>query len=283
MSRFIPAPAGNICRHRQPPGRLPVHPRACGEHLGAVSNGRPYSGSSPRLRGTYLPERERGQDIRFIPAPAGNIDFLACYAGKVSVHPRACGEHSQSVSEPVIHCGSSPRLRGTCLRRGFPGRLFRFIPAPAGNISRGQNVICLPTVHPRACGEHPISHQRRLLLHGSSPRLRGTSLIALTGMTGTRFIPAPAGNIPPDYPRSKTHPVHPRACGEHARPHRGAWALCGSSPRLRGTLAATARSSTPTRFIPAPAGNMAPEFPAPEFLPVHPRACGEHFKFIKIG
>ncbi len=56
VSRFIPAPAGNtvsmVCDITQPP----VHPRACGEHLYGIPSSVLLFGSSPRLRGTLLPE-----------------------------------------------------------------------------------------------------------------------------------------------------------------------------------------------------------------------------------
>ena len=52
--RFIPAPAGNIGRHRPSHLHKPVHPRACGEHTFRYSVTIPGYGSSPRLRGTYI-------------------------------------------------------------------------------------------------------------------------------------------------------------------------------------------------------------------------------------
>ena len=111
--RFIPAPAGNIRLDTKPPSHQAVHPRACGEHAGFNDPANFYDGSSPRLRGTYLCSRQCSRDIRFIPAPAGNISGRARRRAIASVHPRACGEHSWLSCLPYVVSGSSPRLRGT--------------------------------------------------------------------------------------------------------------------------------------------------------------------------
>ena len=50
----------------------------------------------------------------------------------------------------------------------------RFIPACAGNTSRG-NIIAVPnSVHPRVCGEHNAQAIGYVTDNGSSPRVRGT-------------------------------------------------------------------------------------------------------------
>ena len=215
--RFIPAPAGNTCvpvisgkvihgsspRLRGTPTlrpaavrRTPVHPRACGEHLEA--------------------EDITGSAHRFIPAPAGNTPRRSRPPTRPPVHPRACGEHPVPSAAP---------------RRGS-----RFIPAPAGNTDLPPDVVrrrdgssprlrgtpttspgtsASPTVHPRACGEHPGHLFDGPSLDGSSPRLRGTPAIMRCLEYRLRFIPAPAGNT-----RTLIS---------------GTRALHGSSPRLRGT------------------------------------------------
>ena len=73
LGRFIPAPAGNINRPPFLPPCAAVHPRACGEHLRTLRASRSVFGSSPRLRGTCFDLSGFFCDLRFIPAPAGNI------------------------------------------------------------------------------------------------------------------------------------------------------------------------------------------------------------------
>ncbi len=133
-------------------------------------------------------------------------------------------------------------------------------------------------VHPRACGEHMRLGLRSSFRSGSSPRLRGTCIAHHLTAKIHRFIPAPAGNMIRSRHQKLKTSVHPRACGEHEM-YRGSTANCiGSSPRLRGTCQASRRISNRRRFIPAPAGNIAPAAMRLSATSVHPRACGEHGK-----
>ncbi len=70
--------------------------------------------------------------------------------------------------------------------------------------------------------------------------------------------------------------VHPRACGEHVSTDRMSVHTFGSSPRMRGTRGRQRRGIRPARFIPAHAGNTKKFSYSYPWLPVHPRACGEH-------
>ena len=112
-NRFIPAPAGNIDGTHSVPARSPVHPRACGEHDCPSSSERGTPGSSPRLRGTSNGATDAAGILRFIPAPAGNINAGDLPYTNEPVHPRACGEHRNPCREYRVVNGSSPRLRGT--------------------------------------------------------------------------------------------------------------------------------------------------------------------------
>ncbi len=72
--RVIPAGAGNA---RLPVGariRPPGHPRGCGERPNRMAAVPCWSGSSPRVRGTLLPEPLSPRSSRVIPAGAGNAD-----------------------------------------------------------------------------------------------------------------------------------------------------------------------------------------------------------------
>ncbi len=154
--RFIPAGAGNT--RRLLIGRRPiaVHPRGCGEH--SIKFARP------------------ALTAWFIPAGAGNTSGGACCHGSAPVHPRGCGEHPGQINHLKYPLGSSPRVRGTLDDKPFMELDMRFIPAGAGNTcckwSHGET----NAVHPRGCGEHYVGGRRRILPHGSSPRVRGTRL-----------------------------------------------------------------------------------------------------------
>ena len=112
--------------------------------------------------------------------------------------------------------GSSPRVRGTCLKLSRIQTPVRFIPAGAGNIRDQVQQQIGSTVHPRGCGEHTVERPLWPCFPGSSPRVRGTSRNNTMCINTNRFIPAGAGNM---WGRSQARnriAVHPRGCGEHA-------------------------------------------------------------------
>ncbi len=155
--------------------------------------------------------------MRFIPAHAGNTRAPFMILRRMSVHPRACGEHPRSKILSQITSGSSPRMRGTRIVLFYRGRDSRFIPAHAGNTSAHCSNRSQYSVHPRACGEHMIFFLSLRVKRGSSPRMRGTLRIKQIRKEQKRFIPAHAGNTEFALGHPGDHAVHPRACGEHFR------------------------------------------------------------------
>ena len=114
-------------------------------------------------------------------------------------------------------------------------RLFRFIPACAGNAHEGAVAMRDLAVHPRMRGErvlavHRLQVHRRFIpacagnahpvqdlhkvRHGSSPHARGTRCLIELVHDNNRFIPACAGNARLCRARLPTWPVHPRMRGE---------------------------------------------------------------------
>ena len=247
-NRFIPACAGNT-RHwtRRTLGR-PVHPRVRGEHYTKrCGPGKAY-GSSPRARGTRGTREIRRTGERFIPACAGNTRVSAFAAGssprargtlhpvvglfavgrfipacagnttpnrrcpdRSAVHPRVRGEHFPETSHMIRPSGSSPRARGTLSAEQPRRPAWRFIPACAGNTAAKKSAYATDTVHPRVRGEHSPPWSAALRGGGSSPRARGTLLVALGRREPRRFIPACAGNTARSWLSS-----YPRVRGEHS-------------------------------------------------------------------
>ncbi len=73
-------------------------------------------------------------------------------------------------------------------------------------------------------------------------------------------------------------PVHPHACGEHARLTRLA-RLPGSPPRLWGIPPTWPQTAPPHgRFTPTPVGNTVSAPVRRPAATVHPHACGEHVR-----
>ena len=218
--RFIPARAGNTGGSRSAWACHAVHPRAGGEHLCEILDGRAVGGSSPRGRGTLLDAQAPRLGERFIPARAGNTESWAVHWASPPVHPRAGGEHFMLLTPFKCQDGSSPRGRGTLLRQRRDGAFGRFIPARAGNTTRDAAPRRPPPVHPRAGGEHAMVARALALNGGSSPRGRGTPRRRHRPRRGHRFIPARAGNTGRRICASPSATVHPRAGGEHPR---GLW------------------------------------------------------------
>ena len=131
--RVHPACAGNgTCRSRWRTPRS-VHPRVCGERTAPMSRPRSSRGSSPRVRGTVRDQDDQLVPGRFIPACAGNGSSPRSARTSATVHPRVCGERG-SLDHPLVEgVGSSPRVRGTVVRRQHERSRHRFIPACAGN------------------------------------------------------------------------------------------------------------------------------------------------------
>ncbi len=172
--------------------------------------------------------------------------------------------------------GSSPRMRGTRAALCGSAAHRRFIPAHAGNTRRVRIRWRRQPVHPRACGEHAAPTAEDLAEGGSSPRMRGTLDDRYEAFQAARFIPAHAGNTLCTWLKTSSVTVHPRACGEHADQIHADHAVCGSSPRMRGTLLGGVVVARHRRFIPAHAGNTMSGALSDPQTPVHPRACGEH-------
>ena len=168
----------------------------------------------------------------------------------------ACAGNSQKKQAGLrTLCGSSPRVRGTLPRPQRLARPHRFIPACAGNSTRSRRCGKGKPVHPRVCGELFPRIGDIPVGDGSSPRVRGTRTTG-SGDAGT-------------------WPVHPRVCGELRPASLSTEINAGSSPRVRGTLHAVPCRASPSRFIPACAGNSATSGQATDGLAVHPRVCGE--------
>ncbi len=232
------------------------------------------------MRGTRRSACRRPSDRRFIPAHAGNTPGHAPSGANIRVHPRACGEHTPARYTRIRCTGSSPRMRGTRSVSSATRLLSRFIPAHAGNTLPSFRARGAQSVHPRACGEHVAGIIALFVDPGSSPRMRGTHPGSSSRDERSRFIPAHAGNTTGSGKTSTNKAVHPRACGEHAKAGCRLSVSTGSSPRMRGTLVCWHGSCLFSRFIPAHAGNTALGVGGWTSVPVHPRACGEHYEGV---
>ena len=72
-----------------------VHPRLRGELIASSAGPIPQGGSSPLTRGTLRIRRAVAHVARFIPAYAGNSEYLITKHHLETVHPRLRGELSR--------------------------------------------------------------------------------------------------------------------------------------------------------------------------------------------
>ena len=143
-ARFIPAGAGNSRQRQRYRWRSAVHPRGRGEQVPPDAALKTSVGSSPRARGTAGRSGQGRHRQRFIPAGAGNRQQLRQQAQRTPVHPRGRGEQAHISRLFAVIIGSSPRARGTVWQRLVSLRVFRFIPAGAGNRETGKQQLQRP-------------------------------------------------------------------------------------------------------------------------------------------
>ena len=111
---------------------------------------------------------------------------------------------------------------------------------------------------------------------GSSPRIRGESVSALSRLGGVRIIPANTGRILVVPVLGGVSRDHPREYGENRIRRSTRTAIPGSSPRIRGESAHSATGTRRIRIIPANTGRIKPAGITTPQLRDHPREYGEN-------
>ena len=195
-------------------------------------------GSSPRMRGKLNYVINKANEIRIIPAHAGQTYRFLVPLGPDSDHPRACGANTLCFVRLTGDFGSSPRMRGKQVLPLTLGVERRIIPAHAGQTGCRRAGACRIADHPRACGANTRGTVSGLKRNGSSPRMRGKPRPMRPHGRRHRIIPAHAGQTCSVTRRRRAGSDHPRACGANARHARSRSSRAGSSPRMRGKRSA---------------------------------------------
>ena len=148
------------------------------------------------------------------------------------------------------------------------------IPAGAGQTEKRAPALASLGAHPRGCGADAVGLVGAAWYPGSSPRVRGRRIGGLLSFCGVGLIPAGAGQTGPRRGQSPPAWAHPRGCGADFQ-----MAYCilknpGSSPRVRGRLAAPLPEISPAGLIPAGAGQTSASMSESAAARAHPRGCG---------
>ncbi len=191
--RSIPARAG------QPAGRgvrylrAGVYPRACGATYIGVVNRIFENGLSPRVRGNLANLTIKREEIRSIPARAGQPPISLNDNVRYKVYPRACGATTISVIPSSVTGGLSPRVRGNHSDSLAVVGIQGSIPARAGQPVASDNRKAHKRVYPRACGATIMPNVSFITSRGLSPRVRGNPQESPYQPPLLRSIPARAG------------------------------------------------------------------------------------------
>ena len=173
-------------------------------------------------------------------------------------------------------------MRGTLCNSMPMYSTLGIIPAYAGNTYAEVCVVRRCGDHPRVCGEHDVLVDYEICHTGSSPRMRGTLHGVSAVLIIHGIIPAYAGNTLCSTCKLSCWKDHPRVCGEHSRDRLISMMSSGSSPRMRGTLAARCHVAVLAGIIPAYAGNTWYGCRSGYSVRDHPRVCGEHWKWTPL-
>ena len=232
---IIPACAGSTKGRSESKDGIGDHPRMCGEHPFSVCVWLTLPGSSPHVRGALLVAVDQADDRGIIPACAGSTCSIRTATCSTRDHPRMCGEHGIRQYKVRIGKGSSPHVRGARNPTIQGSNRQGIIPACAGSTKCSSRTAPTSRDHPRMCGEHWRPHLHAVVEGG--------------------IIPACAGSTRPASGCPSCRRDHPRMCGEHLSFIPIKSFRRGSSPHVRGALAAKPTSEHTTGIIPACAGS----------------------------
>ena len=147
-----------------------------------------------------------------------------------------CGGAGLQASGDVLFNGPSPHVRGSRTMDPMGAKMWRSIPACAGEPSEIGYFEGAGKVHPRMCGgaTHPIHILSKR--NGPSPHVRGSPKRLQAACPGGGSIPACAGEPDIRWAKFSKKKVHPRMCGGAPAGPGSGFPCSGPSPHVRGSL-----------------------------------------------
>ena len=128
-----------------------------------------------------------------IPAYAGEPGVIPGGDSSHGVYPRVCGGTPDIRDNPSVKKGLSPRMRGNRVIISPYQRVWRSIPAYAGEPRASHGGGIRSGVYPRVCGGTAFLHFLQVCHLGLSPRMRGNPDLVMARGQRVRSIPAYAG------------------------------------------------------------------------------------------
>ena len=214
----IPACAGQPKNLAAWASRKRAYPRVCGAttSISTCSSFRP--GLSPRVRGNRSRARKTGNQIRPIPACAGQPAALLFAPSAVRAYPRVCGATQNRIGGKSHGWGLSPRVRGNRGTCRSPARGAGPIPACAGQPRLSGVCRLSERAYPRVCGATELTAPLTKCDVGLSPRVRGNRDAQLKAGLAVGPIPACAGQPNNAYRVDGVARAYPRVCGATTAP-----------------------------------------------------------------
>ena len=246
----------------------------CGGTLGAIDSRPLGPGLSPRVRGNRGAVVDALDEVRSIPACAGEPPGGADDRLAQKVYPRVCGGTRRGGGRRGLLGGLSPRVRGNLMWVVSGIGCLRSIPACAGEPGGVLSWRGKAGVYPRVCGGTAGDRAACAANRGLSPRVRGNPLTAAHHPSRRRSIPACAGEPHRCEPPAPARGVYPRVCGGTlgVNGHRGH--RVGLSPRVRGNRTQPSGRAALIWSIPACAGEPYFDPSTGMAVSVYPRVCG---------
>ena len=251
----IPAYAGDPLRLLAYCADMEVYPRLRGGSRSQAWHMPIAGGLSPPTRGIPPPLCHGAVGRGSIPAYAGDPLPHSAHKSGIGVYPRLRGG-SQIGRQPVsTPAGLSPPTRG--IRYGYwhTARIWRSIPAYAGDPAHKRGICPLPEVYPRLRGGSRPRFVTVRSVEGLSPPTRGIRYHTPRTSQVSGSIPAYAGDPRQGHRFARSQKVYPRLRGGSRRASPPPPPARGLSPPTRGILGVVNAARLRSRSIPAYAGD----------------------------
>src|SRR5690554_1566856 len=165
----------------------------CGDHQCVVELLPPSLGSPPHVRGPHYHMIMRFFRLGITPACAGTTGS-GCHLHRVyRDHPRMCGDHQATFTDPRVISGSPPHVRGPHASFLINQDDCGITPACAGTTLMTKNLETPSWDHPRMFGDHLHSMLVLAYEEGSPPHVRGPRHLLHSRRISDGITPACAG------------------------------------------------------------------------------------------